>query len=505
MGTSGNKRIVKNTFFLYGRMAFALIVSLYTSRIVINTLGVVDYGINNVVAGFVSMFAFLNSSLTASIQRYYNFEKGKNGISGVKRVYNVSIVSQFLLALFVFILIEVFGSWYIYNKMVIPLERAESAYVLFQLTIMSTLLLIMQIPYSAVVMAFEKMNFFALVGVCDTLLRLLIVLSLPYLPYDKLIAFGSLGLIISLFDLCVYYLYVKRNFDFLSFNFKFDRTLLKSIFSFSGWNMFGSFAIMLRGQGLNLLINLFFGPIVNAARGVAYSIQSAMMGFVYNLTAAARPQLTESYAQGNKQRSVSLMYGISKMCFVLLYTMSLPVVCEIHYILHLWLGETVPKYTEGFVLLVLATSLVDVLNTPVSIMMLAKGNIRDFNVTASILGLLSIPLCYIWLKLGGNPYSVFFAGFIISVVVQIACVYIMCKEITINIFEYLKKVVLPLLELVVLTAFIPYILKMFIDESVFRLSFTIVLSIFSTLVISLFFVLSKSEKQTCLNYIKSKI
>lgn len=497
-----NKTIAKNTAYLYIRMAFALIVSLYTSRVVINTLGVVDYGINNVVAGFVSMFVFLNASLTASIQRFYNYENGKHGRIGVIRVYKVAIVVQTLLAILVLILVETFGLWYLNNKLVIPVERLASATILFHTTVLSMLILIMQVPFSAVIMSHERMDYYALVGVLDTVLRLVIVIALPYLPYDKLIMYGVLGLIISLFNYLMYYLYTKKRFCDLHFDFNIDYTMLKSMVAFSGWNTFGSFSIMLRNQGLNMLINLFFGPVVNASRGIAYSIQSSMMGFIQNISTSTRPQLTEAYARGDINRSMNLTYGVSKLNFILLYMMALPIIGEIDYILDLWLGGTVPEKANVFAVLVLFIALVDVLNTPISIIVLATGKISKFNTIASVLGLLSLPLSYLWLYYGGGPNTVFYVSLFISIIVQFACVVIMCRITRTDATIYLKTVIIPLCILVIITFWTILIPKLFLSESFLRFIITAVFTSVSIIIVSYNVVLGIAEKNLCNDFIK---
>lgn len=502
INVSNNKTIAKNTFFLYIRMGVSLIVSLYTSRVVINTLGIVDYGIFNIVAGVVSMFAFLNSSLTASIQRFYNYERGKYGKEGTKKVYKVAVVTQLFLAFLVFMLVEIVGLWYLHNKIVLPLERFDSAEILFQLSLVSLLLLIIQVPYSAAVVSFEKMNIFALVGISETLLRLAIVIVLPYVPYDKLIVYGCLGVLVSLLSLLSYFIYAKKNFSELIFDCKIDFSMLRDIFFFSIWNAFGAFATILKSQGVNIILNAFFGPVVNAARGVAYSIQSAMMGFVYNIYSAARPQLTESYAKGDYSRSISLMFSISKLCFILLYMMILPIGSEINCVLHLWLGDAVPNYTNIFTLMIFAIMLVDVLNTPVSMIMLATGVIVKFNIVSSIIGLLVLPLSYVVLKLGGSPVSVFIVSLLVSIIVQIVCLFIMRSVTGISMRSYLKNVVIPLLILVLLTCFFPLILFLIFNEGILRLFCSISFSIIFVGLVSYYFVLTMHERFLVRNFLK---
>lgn len=463
--TKNNSRIAKNTAFLYIRMLFALVVSLYTSRVVLNTLGVEDFGIYNVVAGFVSMFAFLNSSLIACIQRFYNYENGKNGSEGFNKVYNISLIVQLVLAVIVLILVESFGVWYLNNKLVIPIDRLPAAHVLFQCSVLSLVLVILNIPYSAAVVAKERMDFYAFVGVFEVVAKLLFVLALPYVPLDKLITYSFLQVLLSLMSFGCYFIYSKRKFVEIHFNWEFDKKTFKDMMSFSGWNVLGASAMVARNQGLNVILNLFCGPVVNAARGVAYQVSSALMSFMQSITSAARPQIVESYAKGQTTRSFSLMYTISKLCFVMLFLMAYPISLRIDYILHLWLGNSVPEHTGIFSILVLAAALIDSLNTPVTMLTMAKGKIGLYCFVSSILGLLVLPLSYYGMKLTDNPNSVFISGIIISLSVQVACVIIMCRLFGESVWHYLKRIVLPLFAVLVVSIPIPYVINPYINDS----------------------------------------
>lgn len=502
---NGNLTIAKNTIFLYGRMFVTLIVSLYTSRIVLSTLGIVDYGVYNVIAGFVSMFVFLNSALTASIQRYYNYERGINGEKGIEKVYNAAIVTQSILAVLVIISVEIIGLWYLNNKLVIPHNREWAAHIVFQLSLISIIAIIMLIPYSALVLSKERMNFYALVGILDTFLRLGMVVLLPYVPYDKLVAYACLAPIISGMDYLLYYIYVKRNLLPTSFKFEINIPILKSIFSFSGWNAVGSFSIMLRGQGVNMILNLFFGPVVNAARAVASSVQSAIMGFVYNIFSATRPQLTEAYAVGNYQRSTSLMFSVSKICFILIYFFALPIGTEIHYVLHLWLGDNVPQYAGEFTVINFAIILIDVLNTPVSMIMLATGKIKKYNLVASILGLTILPFSYLILKCGASPISVYYISLLISVIVQYVCLQIMHKETGISLHAYFQEVILPITIMVLLTVSIPLLIGSLIPIESLRFIISILVAFTIVLLVSYTIVFNKPEKQLIKNIFQKKV
>ena len=389
-----NKRIVKNTVFLYIRMALVLVVSLYTSKVILNTLGVQDYGIYNIVAGFVSMFGFLNASITACIQRYYNYEIGRNGDDGLGRVFTMSCLIECIIAFVVLLLLETFGVWYINNKLVVPDYKLFAANILFQLSCIQMTLVMFQAPFSGAILAKEKMDYYAAVGIIDVFLKLLIVIILPYLLYDSLIVFGCLMTFISIVDFFLYYIYAKREFAKLRLLRFWDCELFKSMLSFSGWNVFGAVAMVARTQGLNLILNLFFGPVVNAARGVSIQVQGALMGFIGNISMAVRPQIVESYAIGNINRSRDIMFSISKICFLFLFIMALPVCLNIDIILKFWLGDKVPEYTNVFSVLILCTALIDTLNTPITMLIMATGKVKKYCLYTSICGLLVLPVAY---------------------------------------------------------------------------------------------------------------
>jgi O-antigen/teichoic acid export membrane protein len=277
-----NKRILKNTLFLYCRMIIVLLVSLYATRVILNVLGVTDYGIYNVVAGFVSMFSFLNSAMNNTTQRYLNYERGRGDLNSLSNVFNTSCQIQAIIAVVTLLLLEVFGVWYINNIMIIPQERIIAANWVFQFSSLSLVLLILQIPYSADIISHERMDYYALISIIDVVVKLLIVIVLPCLSYDKLFVYGLLSFVLSLINFLLFYIYSNRNFVEVKLRFEFDRELFKTMLSFSGWNMLGAIAYTIQGQGLNVLVNSFFGPVVNAARAIAFQIHAAISGFSEN-------------------------------------------------------------------------------------------------------------------------------------------------------------------------------------------------------------------------------
>ena len=322
----GNNRIAKNTLFLYIRLAFILIVSLYTTRVVLNALGIEDYGVYNVVAGFVSMFSFLNASMSTSTQRFYNYNKGAEGTAGMIEVFNTSIFIQIVIMIGTLILLESLGLWYINYKMVIPADRLTAANWLFQFSAIHLLLVILQIPFVGAVIACEKMDYFALVGVVEIFLKLGIVLVLPYVDADRLVFYGSFMLLSGVVVFLMYAVFARIKFEFIRLRLSYNKVLFKDMLSFTGWTVLDSVAYILKGQGLNVLLNAFCGPVVNAARGVAYQITNALSGFQANVVTAFKPQLIQSYAVKNQQRVKVLMYSSSKISYILLGAFSIPII-----------------------------------------------------------------------------------------------------------------------------------------------------------------------------------
>lgn len=480
--SNNNSRIAKNTLYLYMRMFLVLVVSLYTTRVVLNALGVVDYGINNVVAGFVSMFAFLNTSMSNGIQRFYNFKLGSEGEDSITIVYNTALVIQGLLALVIVVLLETVGLWYLEAKMVIPEERMVTSRWLYQFSVVSLVLVIMQIPYSAAIMAHERMSYYAYVSIIEVVLKLVFAIILPHVNSDKLLVYGLYSLGISILNFFLFFIYSKRSFKSLIVQRVFHKDLFKSMLSFSGWNLFGTFAYMLKNQGLNVLLNAFFGPVVNAARGVSTTISSAIQGFQSNIVISFRPQVVSSYAEGNYHRVTNLMFSLSKITFYMLYAISVPVMIELSYILHLWLGETVPDYTEPFTILVLLIMIVSSLNTPLSQIVHASGKMRNYQVVSSLFICLILPFAWVFLKLGGKPVSVYWVSLIITALNQLVCMFLLKQIYDYSIRDYLCQVILPCLLVSIGGLVLPLLAHLLMPESFWRLVVVTLLDIVGILV-----------------------
>lgn len=502
---SNNKLIAKNTVFLYIRMFFALIVTLYTSRVVLQTLGVVDFGVYNTVAGFVTMFSFLNYTLSASMQRFYNFEGARFGREGYKSVYSVGLIIHFLVVIAMLLLLETIGLWYVNNVMVVPVERLASANILFQTSVISLSLLVMSIPYTGAIIAIERMDFYAIASIVETILKLVCVLILPHLKYDKLVVYGILLLFVSIISFLMYYAYAKKEILNFSVEFKYNKSLIRQLLSFSSWNVVGTFAFMLKGQALNMLLNFFFGPVINAARGIAFQVGNAISSFSSNITVAFRPQIVTSYSQENYLRVSFLFYIQSKICFALMAILIIPLILNIHYVLELWLGDDIPEYSYIFTVLVLLDSLICSLNAPCTQVVSATGKIKGYQIASSCVNLLLLPTCWLFLYKGLNPTSTFIITVIFSILNQYVCVWQMLKVFQMETLEYLKKVIIPCLLFVLLYILPGYVLSLIVGDALISLLVITGVCVIWGLVLIYYVLLDTSEQTQIKQLIRRNI
>ena len=499
---SSNTRIAKNTIFLYVRMLFILAVNLYTSRVILRTLGVMDYGVYNVVAGFVSMFSFLNTSMANGIQRFFNFKIGLKEEGGVSNVYVTSLTIQALLALVIFVILETFGIWYLNNVIDVPSDRIVAARYLFQFSLISLLIMLIQIPYASAIMAYEKMDYYAVVGIMDVLLKLGIVFLLPILGHDNLIVYGALLVVVSLVDFLLYFVYAKRKFRELRFKWNFHKDLFKSMLGFSGWNIFGTFAFMMKGQGLNMLLNFFFGPIVNAARGIAAQVMNALQGFSANIVVAFRPQLTQSYAAKEYNRVRSIFFSESKISYIFLLALVVPVVLEINYILDLWLGsDMVPEYTVPFTILVLANMLISAFHGPMTQVVHASGQMKKFQIVISVIICSIIPISWLFLKMGYDPNSAFIVSLVVTAINIVASLVIVRSILPFRYKDYLGKVILPCAILTVLVPVLPSVIVFFLPSTLWRVLLVCCIDVICVVVFAYLFALEKTEKELLMSFV----
>ena len=505
--SSNNQRIAKNTLLLYFRMLLTMAVSLYTSRVVLQTLGVEDYGIYNVVGTFVAMFTVLSGSLSAAISRFLTFELGRKDTDKLKRVFSSAVTIQIVLALIIILLAETVGLWFLNHKMVIPIERIEAANWVYQFSILTFGINLISVPYNAAIIAHERMSAFAYISILEVLGKLVVAFTITVAPMDKLVFYGLLLMLIAIIIRIVYGYYCKKHFKECIFNFLIDKPLLKEMFNFAGWNFFGAASVVLRDQGGNVVINLFCGPAVNAARGISIQVSHAIQGFVSNFMTALNPQITKSYASGNHDYMMTLIFQGARLSFYILLILSLPVILNAHYILSLWLG-IVPEHTETFVQLILIFAMSESLANPLVTAMLATGKIRNYQLVVGGLQLLNLPISYLFLRMGYAPECVFIVAIIVSVCCEIARLYMLHGMIKLPVRNFLYKVYFNVITVSAIASVLPYLIIRRMEENFLNLIWTSLLCVICTAISVLYIGCNKEERifvANKLQNIKNKI
>lgn len=488
-----SKRLAKNTLLLTLRMIFLMLINLYTSRVLLNALGVEDYGIYNVVGGIVSMFSIISGSITAAISRFITFELGKGDKQRITSVFSSAIIIQLSLALIVLLFVETIGLWFLNTKIVIPESRIVAANWVFQLSIITFVINLISVPYNAAIIAHEKMNTFAYIGLYEGIAKLLIAYLVLKSPIDTLIFYALSLCLLSISVRGIYTIYCKRNFAECVFRWSLDCSLVKEMFGFAGWNFIGAAAGLLRDQGGNIVINLFCGPTANAARGIAYQVNSAVNGFLSSFTTALHPQITKSYASGEKDYFMSLLYRGSKISFFILFILSLPIILNVDCIVHIWLGQN-PEYTSHFIVLVLLITMSESISTPLITAMLATGEIKEYQIFVGGLNLMNLPISYIFLRCGYPPEMVFITALIISHLCLFVRLFLLKKIIGLDVAHFFKAVYARVLITSVLSFIPPFVVSCYIDNRVMNLILVSAVSVLSSLFFIVFLGLNKGER-----------
>ena len=452
--SSNNKRIAKNTLLLYIRMLFLMVVSLYTSRVVLNALGVEDFGIYNVVGGVVAMFSMLSGSLSAAITRFITYELGTGNRENLKKIFSSAVTIQIGLAVVIILLAEAVGVWFLNVKMNIPEERIVAANWVFQFSILTFSINLISVPYNASIIAHERMSAFAYISILEALGKLVIAFLITVSPMDRLIFYSLLMCAVALLVRLVYGYYCKKHFEECTYHFLWDKELLKRMFGFAGWNFIGASSAVLRDQGGNVVINLFCGPVVNAARGIASQVNTAVHGFVSNFMTALNPQITKSYASGNRDYMMTLIFQGARLSFYMLLVLSLPIFVNTYYILTLWL-KIVPEHTASFVQLILLFGLSESISNPLITAMLATGKIRNYQLVVGGLQLMNLPVSYILLRIGLFPEIVIVVAIILSQCCLVARLLMLHRMIKLSIRKYLKKVYVNVCAVTLVSSIIP--------------------------------------------------
>lgn len=494
---SNNNRIAKNAIFLYIRMAIVMVVNLYTTRVILHNLGIDDYGIYNVVYGFVTMFTVFNVTLTAGINRFYNYEMGISGVEGVRKVYNVAMRVQIVFAIAVLFIVEVLGLWYVNNTMVMDSSRIVAVNWVFQFSVVSMIFLILQNPFSSAIMAFEKMDYFAVISILDVFLKLAIAISIAYSPVDRLIFYGILMALISVVNFFAYYIYCKKKFpESIELDRSYDKSTFKNMIKFSGWMSLDPIACSINGQGVNMLINTFFGPIINTAFGIANQVGQAIDSFCMNLSTAFRPQMVQSYSSGDKGRSIHLFMSMTKICFFLFLLICVPIVFNIRDIFNLWLGNTYPDIALSITIIFIAVKLIACLNHPITYLMMADGNLRKYMIVTCIITSSILPIAYVLLLAGFPVQAVFIAMLLVTCINQIASIKVLSEKIPeVSQQIYYKRIIIPCSILVCIVVVTVYASHSLINNNFIRVMIDFVVSCIVTLVASYYICMDQNERK----------
>ena len=493
MNKTNNKRIAKNTLLLYFRMLFMMAIGLYTSRVILDKLGEVDFGIYNVVGGFVTMFTVVSGAMTTATQRFLSFEIGKREKGNVKGIFGTMLYIHMFLAFIILIVGETLGLWFLNNYMNFPPDRYDAANWVFQFSLLTFMIHVVNVPYNGALIAYEKMSAFAYFSIIDAIFKLAICYIIVVTPFDRLIMYAILMASIQITLMLAYYLYCRSKFPQCRFDGKFNRQYGKQVTSFVSWNLIGSLAGVGKEQGVNVVLNMFFGPSVNAARGVAYQVLTKLNGFVTNFQMAMNPQIIKNYASGEKKQMYNLVFRGAKMSYMLLLTLSLPVIIEASLILNIWLKE-VPDYTVIFLRLIIFTALLNTLSNPLIISMHASGKVRDYQIVVGTISLLTLPAVYIAFKFNAEPYYAMLIALGIEFVCHIARLYMLVRSINFPMKNYLKDVTLRVILITVLSLTLPSIAHHYIPIITVRFITVCFLSVLSTVLFGYYGALNKRER-----------
>lgn len=497
--SSSNATIAKNTMILYVKMLVSLVISLYTSRVILEILGQDDFGIYNVVGGVVVLFSFLTNAMTASTQRFLNYNFGLKEENQVSQIFSTSVLAHITILFVVLVLAETIGLWFVTNHLNIPAGRHHAAMWVYQMSVLATLINIIIIPYRASIIATERMSIFAYISILEVVLKLLIVLVLPYSSIDRLILYSILFSGISLLSFSLYKGICHRKIAFTHFHFVWNKKRYYELMSFSGWYLFGGIAVVGAKQGTNILINIFFNVAVNAAVGIANQVRNAIYGFVSSFQTAFNPQIVKLYAANEHDKLLALIYRSTKFSYYLLFLLSLPVIMYCEEILSLWLVD-VPQYTVIFTQLVIITSFTEALSAPLWTAIGATGKVKKYQFFVSLIILLDIPLLYVALKLGCKPDVAFWINLWISIVAYIYRLLYIRRYIQYNILDYAKIVILPCIGVTISSFLFLEFLESFF-YTYLKIAICIVVSS-----VSVFFIgLDSSEKKFIRQLVKQKI
>jgi O-antigen/teichoic acid export membrane protein len=489
---------------LYIRMIFTMAVSLYTSRVVLNVLGISEYGVYNVIGGVVMMFSSINTTMATAVQRFMNFEMGRKNFKRLNDIFNTSVIIHFFIAGIVFVLLETLGVWFLNSKMNIDPARMDAANWVLQFSILAFIVTILSVPYDAVIIANEHMQAFAVISVIEVALKLFIAFSVAWFDFDKLKLYAVLTFVVSLILRIIYGSYSKRHFAEAKFKWEWHKNLFKEMLSFAGWNLIGVSSTLIRTQGINVVLNLFFGTLVNAAMGIANQVKQAVDNFTNNFLMALNPQITKSYASKDYDYLFKLMFNGSKYAFYLVFIITVPLLAETDYILKLWLKQ-VPDYTVVFVRLVLITSIIESLSKTLIQTMFATGSIKNYQIIVGSVTILNLPISIAFLYWGFEPQITMTIGIFIAIFALFVRLKMLRTMVSLPIGKYVKEVILVVLLVSAVSLIAPLTVCHFMKLGFARFILVSLISVLSVLATVFFIGLTKNERNFLTGKIKSII
>lgn len=491
--SSNNKRIAKNTILLYFRTFLTMFVGLFTSRVILNTLGIDDYGVYNVIGGVVAMFTLFTGSLSTAISRFLAIGLGMGNQNNLKNIFSTSVTIQIVLAVFVAILCEIGGVWFLNSQLNIPVERMEAANWVLHFSILTFCVNLLSVPYNAAIIAHERMDAFAYISIVEVLIKLLVAYSLYVSPLDKLITYGGLLAGVSILMRCIYGIYCRRSFEECHYKFVLDKCLLKEMTGFAGWNFFGAASVVFYTQGVSIVMNLFFGVVYNAARGVATQVEGIIKGFVNNFTTAINPQIMKSYAASEIEYTFKLVNTGSKFTCYLMLIFMLPFMFEAEKILELWLGVYPPE-APLFLRLTLIGTIVDLSGNALANAVWATGNIKKYYVIIGTSSILVLPITYLLYLMGLPAYYCYVVYIIVYLIVQVQRLFIARSQMGFPIRKYVTEVAKPVVIVTLLSLIVPISLCLMMDDSYSRMFIVALVSVTCTVITIYLVGLSVSEK-----------
>lgn len=501
---TNNKRIARNTMLLYVRMFVMMGIGLYTSRVILNALGISDYGLYNVASSVVTMFSFLTTTLASGTQRFLSFAIGKKDEENTKRVFANAITLHIILAVIIFILSETFGLWYVYNKLVVDEGRFTAALWCFHLSVVAAVINIIQIPFNSALIAHEKMDIYAYMSIFDAALKLISAYLIMIIPFDRLIYYSVFVLLIGALNMIVYNWYCQKHYSECRFKMGYDKSIFKDMLSFSGWNMFGCVAVMGQSTGVNLVINAFCGTVVNGARAIAFQVNAMVVRFVDNFQVALNPQIFKYYANKDIANMERLVIRGAYMSSYLLLFLAIPLFVECEYVITLWLGNC-PEYVVPFVQIVLIESLFKTMGNPTITAMSATGKMKMNQLTAGIIQLMVLPICYILFKMGVNPVvTIAICMFPWLVVIPVRLFWIK-KYSGMPMNNFIRKIYIKVTALAILMFMPPFLTHISLPYDGFTRFFIVgLVSVVSSGLIIYYFGIETSVQQTVRNKIVTK-